>query len=123
MADKKSPAARFKEHIKAAKARGIAFTLTFEQWWSLWEPHWDKRGRGAFQMCMCRRHDSGGYELGNVRIATNRENHQEAQMERKVRHSQYRHRPREYRTPVVGDPVAWVRNYSAFDKYDEEESA
>jgi hypothetical protein len=120
MEDRSSPRDRFAQHKARAKRRGIPFSLSFEQWWEMWEPHWEKRGQGAFQMCMCRRHDQGGYEVGNVRIATNRENNHEAQMERKVRHSQKRYRTREVRTAIVSGQIGWVRNHSAFDEYQEE---
>jgi len=119
MTDRVSPSIRFKQHKASAKARGIAFDLTFEQWWSLWEPHWEKRGRGSFDMCMCRRHDQGAYTLGNVRIATNRENKHEQAMEAKVRHSQRRAPVKEYAKPMIGETVAWMRNHSVFDEYSE----
>lgn len=106
MKDTTTPRARFAQHKAAAKVRGLAFTLTFDQWWELWEPHWERRGRRSLDMCMCRRHDSGGYEPGNVRIATNRENKHEQAMEAKVRHSQRRRGPREYRQ-APAQAMAW----------------
>lgn len=115
-----SPRTRYAQHKAGAKRRGIPFLLSFEQWWELWEPHWEKRGQGSFQMCMCCRHDQGAYEVGNVRIATNRENKHEAIMEQRVRHSQRRYRTREYRTPVLENHVSWVQNRHAFRPYDEE---
>lgn len=119
-----TPKHRYNQHRLRAKNSGIEFALTFEQWWELWEPHWSKRGRGAQDMCMCRRHDKGGYTLGNVRIATTRENRHEAAMERKVSRSQKRYyRSREVRITAIGDQVGWAANRKAFDEYTEEDSA
>lgn len=120
MRDTTTPRARFAQHRAGAKLRGIPFLLSFEEWWALWEPHWEKRGRGSFDMCMCRRHDAGGYEVGNVRIATNRENKHEAAMEWKVRHSQRPHRTAMNRKPILEGQVSWVVNSAAFNKYLEE---
>lgn len=116
----KLPKRAYASHKNSAKQRGIAFTLSFEQWWELWEPHWERRGRGINDMCMCRRHDQGGYELGNVRIATVRENRHEAAMERKVRHSQRRHSSREYRTPLGLYQAGWISGHYKKDEEDEE---
>jgi hypothetical protein len=65
------PYLAFLLHKGGAASRGLAFSLTFEQWWWLWEPHYANRGNKPHQMCMSRFHDCGGYEMGNVRIATN----------------------------------------------------
>ena len=109
------PRSRYLQHKRGAADRGIEFLLSFEQWWELWEPHWEKRGTRKGQMCMCRRHDTGPYAVGNVRIATNRENHQERAMMNKIRRApkQFRTR-REYRTPLTPDQAAWARG-----RYDE----
>jgi hypothetical protein len=34
----------------AAKLRRIAFDLSFEQWWRIWEPHYTNRGCGSDQL-------------------------------------------------------------------------
>jgi hypothetical protein len=62
-----------------AKARGIAFTLTFEEFEAVWmdSGRWPERGRRADQYCMARFGDTGPYAVDNVRITTCRENHQE----------------------------------------------
>jgi len=72
-----TPKGRFSDHKRGAKQRGIAFYLTFEQWWGYWEEHWEARGTGADAMCMCRTNDEGAYEVGNVRIDTNANNAKE----------------------------------------------
>lgn len=63
---------RFKYTVQktSAKKRGIGFLLTFEQWWGIWEPHWDKRGRAGTNLVMCRVADKGNYEFGNIFIDT-----------------------------------------------------
>ena len=61
------PMSRYKGHRSNAKTRGIPFNLTFDEWWSLWEPHWKQRGT---EKAMCRTEDAGAYEVGNVRIDT-----------------------------------------------------
>lgn len=119
MKKRNSPEDRFAQHKAQARRRGIGFSLTFTDWWALWEPHWHLRGTGSLDMCMCRRHDKGGYEVGNVRIATNRENKHEAAMERKVKHSQRPIRSREYRVSAIGNQVEWLCNRNVFTEYTE----
>lgn len=75
-----TPRGRYKAHIHRAKRRGIEFTLTWEQWWELWEPFWQVRRIG--KVCMMRYGDQGGYTPGNVRIGTWEENRQEQKLGR-----------------------------------------
>lgn len=70
----KSPAGCHKDQKAAAKRRGIQFLLTFDEWWALWAPHWEKRGKRLHQYCMSRHGDAGPYAAGNVTIKTNAEN-------------------------------------------------
>jgi hypothetical protein len=121
----KDPLPAFLSHRGKAADRGVPFTLTFEQWWSLWEPHWPNRGLGALQMCMCRKADQGGYELGNVRIATNKENHHERNLEWKTKRMQRPYRFREYRTTLNAELVDWAggRNRSKKPYTEEDEAA
>lgn len=63
---------KFKSHRANAEARGIAFRLTFAEWWSVWEPHWPRRHLDS--LAMCRDGDEGDYALGNVHITTRTEN-------------------------------------------------
>ena len=60
----------YADHKSRAKKRGLPFTLTFEQWLSIWTDSGKLhlRGRGADKYCMSRVGDKGGYELGNVFI-------------------------------------------------------
>lgn len=64
------PVKAYRAHATGAGQRGIAFRLTFAQWWKLWGPHYEQRGTKVGQMCMCRTGDQGAYEVGNVRIDT-----------------------------------------------------
>ena len=61
----------YKAHKRRAIARGLPFTLTLNQWTTLWAPHWEKR-KG---LMMCRILDMGGYEPGNVYIGTAADNY------------------------------------------------
>ena len=58
---------KFSAHKASAKQRGIPFSLTFDEWWLLWEAsgHFDKP-----RWMMTRRDNQGGYVLGNVEITT-----------------------------------------------------
>jgi hypothetical protein len=73
--------AKYRAHRDAALHRGIPFLLSFGQWWSIWQRsgHWDERGKRRGQYQMARFADQGPYELGNVRVCTVTENHQEQQ--------------------------------------------
>jgi hypothetical protein len=63
-----------------ARRRGIEFNLTFVEWLDIWEKSGKMAERGNLpeQYCMARYFDMGAYEIGNVKIVTNRENCKEA---------------------------------------------
>jgi hypothetical protein len=71
---RKTPKGRYDNQRTASKHRGVEFLLTFEEWWDIWEDHYDQRGRKSHELCMCRYNDEGAYEVGNVYIDTNRHN-------------------------------------------------
>jgi hypothetical protein len=121
MRDASTPRARFAQHKAGAKKRGIEFLLTFEQWWGLWEPHWEKRGLRALDMCMCRKADKGPYEVGNVRIATVKENQQERALEYRTAHAQRKYRVKKDPRTLIGEAAPWVTRYDAFREYSEDE--
>jgi hypothetical protein len=54
-----------------ARERGIGWHITLWDWWAFWQRSgkWHLRGRGRGYM-MCRVADAGGYEPGNIYIAT-----------------------------------------------------
>lgn len=62
------PRAKYNAHKSTAKQRGIEFKLSFSEWWALWKPYYPMRGTKKGSYCMCRKLDSGHYEVGNVRI-------------------------------------------------------
>lgn len=70
------PYGKYVDHRNHARHRGIEFMISFEEWWEMWEPFWDKRGPGGY--VMCRTKDQGPYAVGNVRIDTHRNNVLEA---------------------------------------------
>ena len=74
LAVKDDPGFKYRTQAKKAKRRGVEFNLTFKEWRDLWSEHWDERGTGSDQFCMCRTNDEGAYEVGNVRIDTNLNN-------------------------------------------------
>lgn len=84
------PYKRFVLHRARAVRHGIPFTLTFEQWWELWKPHYHQRGRRRGNKVMCRYLDAGGYTLGNVAIKTVRENAQERELVRRLKTSMWK---------------------------------
>lgn len=75
----RTPKVAYETHKRKATRRGIEFKLTFQEWFNIWEEHWE--GRGAFKassLQMCRLNDEGAYEIGNVRIDTLSNNVKEA---------------------------------------------
>lgn len=71
---------RFMRQQANAKARGIDWELTFEDWWKIWDESgkWDQRGREADSYCMSRRQDIGPYSKDNVVIKRVADNSQES---------------------------------------------
>lgn len=83
---------RFGEQRRNARRRGIAWSLTFEEWWAVWEASgkWPERGKRRWQFCMSRHGDQGSYTLGNVFIQERSDNDREREarttrQERRVR--------------------------------------
>jgi len=72
----RGPIRAYQQQRNTALDRNIPFHLTLWQWWTIWQEsgHWEQRGRGRDGYCMARIGDSGAYEVGNVRIASNLEN-------------------------------------------------
>jgi hypothetical protein len=63
-----------------ARKRGIAWQLTFDEWWDIWQQsgHWNDRGRKLNQYCMSRYGDVGPYSTTNVFIQTHIQNSKDA---------------------------------------------
>lgn len=70
----RDPVHAYKKQKSGAKARGIGFDMTFEQWWDFWRESYHLRGQADEQLCMGRIGDVGPYALGNVQIITNKQN-------------------------------------------------
>lgn len=68
--DRSSARLKYASHKANAARRGIAFEMSFEEWWQVWEPHWDKRGVGSDELGMCRTRDLGPYRADNIRLDT-----------------------------------------------------
>lgn len=64
----------YAQHKKNAIQREVEFSITFLQWWSVWQKSgkWNERGRGKY--VMARNGDVGAYAVGNVHICTSSEN-------------------------------------------------
>ena len=110
---------KYNSHKASAKQRGIIFTLTYEQWLDVWGDKLQNRGTASNQYGMLRTRDEGGYELGNVRIGTPKENHQERAVAGLVRRSQVpKEQPFIYAEPVRS---SWIESRNkVFLEYSEE---
>jgi len=77
---RRSPRGRYSEHKTNARARGIAFLLTFEEWWLIWcqSRKWLQRGDRRGQYVMMRDGDEGPYAVWNVFIGLSERNHRES---------------------------------------------
>lgn len=66
----KTPGGQYVRHKQNARRRGVAFELTFEEWWGIWTDsgHWSQRGNRLGDYCMKRNGDRGPYAVGNVTI-------------------------------------------------------
>lgn len=80
-----TPRGAYQRHKADAKKRHIQFLLTFKQWWSIWESHWDERGHGKDKLVMGRHGDAGPYVVGNVEIITHAQNVKDGARYRKRR--------------------------------------
>jgi len=70
---------RFVRQRNNARPRGIAWNLTFGEWWSIWRESgkWASYGRGKTGYVMARHGDLGPYAPGNVKIISAVENQSE----------------------------------------------
>jgi hypothetical protein len=115
----KDPVAAYTQQVNGAAARGIEFRLTFEQWWWLWEPHYENRGNKKGQMCMCRLHDKGAYEVGNVRIDRLKANIAEAAMLQRSKKAASAYQPSRDRyrpTPAGNGHWMWRNPFAEYNE-------
>lgn len=75
---RETPKSRYNTQKRQSRRRDIPFCLTFDEWWKLWEPHWEKRGTCSDCYVMARFGDQGPYAAGNVEITTAAANHSAA---------------------------------------------
>lgn len=80
---RRSVRGKFLKQKQRAKARGIEWLLTFDEWWDIWQCKWELRGRAPDQLVMARIGDSGPYAVGNVKLITGRENSAEVTCNRR----------------------------------------
>ncbi len=76
-ANYRTPQYKFRQQRSSAKARGVEWLMTFEEWWSVWEASgkWHLRGHRDGEYVMGRHGDVGPYAKGNVSIILANENH------------------------------------------------
>lgn len=81
-----TPKGQFSVHKHNAKVRDVPFTLTFDEWWSVWQESgkWAKRGNRHGLYVMCRCGDEGPYALGNVYIGKFERNLKDARVKSAV---------------------------------------
>ena len=113
---------RFYSHKSGAEQRGIKFELTYEQWLAIWGDKIDDRGPFAHQFGMLRTRDEGGYEVGNVRIGSPKENAQDRSVVRRVKSVPGAWVARQQNNAINPVRTSWVksRNY-VFDEYVEKD--
>lgn len=74
-----TPKGQYIQQRSNAAKRGIPFTLTFDQWLTIWGDKLRRRGRCASCLVMARSGDSGPYAIGNVKILEGQQNTAEAE--------------------------------------------
>lgn len=111
--DRDEARVRYGQHKAGAKARGIEWEFTFEEWCEVWAPHWPERGRGASQLGMCRTHDTGPYSPGNVRLDTPKGNAAERGLMHKLSRT-YLHLPVRPAQRRGGIATSGFRSYGNF---------
>lgn len=74
---KKTPLFKYYCSRVSAKRRGVAWKLTFMEWWAIWyrSGKYPLRGSGTGKYTMGRLFDDGPYEVGNVYITKNNNAH------------------------------------------------
>jgi hypothetical protein len=68
-----------------AKARGIGWEITFEEWLDWWGEDIDRRGTSPTSLQMQRIADAGPYKVGNIKKGVPKQNSQTAAIVRRNR--------------------------------------
>lgn len=58
--------AAYHKQGRTAKARGIGWEITYEEWLVWWGDDLPRRGKRRDDLCMCREGDAGPYRLDNI---------------------------------------------------------
>lgn len=106
---KNTPRFRYTHQRKQAIRRGIAWELTFDEWWAIWlaSGKWAERGPLGYQMC--RKGDTGPYAKDNVYIAHHTENKRDAWYNGRTKHPPIGARKgKRYPRSVIGEPECHV---------------
>ena len=62
------------KHRAQAKYRGESYSLTWEDWETVWEDHlWEQRGKGSQALCLAQIDCDKGWHAGNVEIISRNE--------------------------------------------------
>ena len=71
---------KYLDHRLGSARRGVAFEMSFEEWWAWWleDGRWNHRGHMPDDLCMARIGDTGPYSIDNVYCCTNRQNNNHA---------------------------------------------
>ena len=112
---------KYKLHKANAKQRGVEFTLSYEQWLSVWGDELKDMGRNKGQKVMARTRDEGGYTIGNVRIATVAENSHDRAVVYRVSKSQIPTKPLDYRKSLPREECFLTKRHDVFAEYVEED--
>ena len=104
----------YNDHKARSRKRQIPFNLTYKEWVDIWGSKIAQRGSKPHEYCMARLGDIGAYEIGNVKIITNRENNLEQFSNKplgaKLTEEQVleiRSRPRKW-----GDVTKWAKEFN-----------
>lgn len=108
----KSAKGKFVRQKSNARARGIEWNLTFEEWLKIWEDSgkWEERGRTANSYVMSRKFDNGPYSVDNVVIVTSKKNSRDSfdmALSQAIRRKPVRPNPW-YPTPDNIWPLDWA---------------
>lgn len=77
---------KYRKQKSQAKARGIDWQLTFDEWFDIWQKSgfYHLRGKGKGSYVMSRYNDTGPYHINNIFIQSNSKNIIDAQKGRLV---------------------------------------
>ncbi len=80
---------RYRDQMNQSRKRNIPWNLSYDQWLAWWDSQGiDKRSRATPRtgntMCMCRKGDTGPYDLNNIYCATASQNGKDIWINHKV---------------------------------------